>query len=1419
MVVLPSVVDKTIEKEKLSHVVTTTKSYLPLPTHVATSAGNALGKTSYAQKSLDDNTVLESFPPLSTPVTTEAGNASGKSSYANVTGNRVAYPVVANYNNPFILKKWHLDENLLKEDVNTILVWVKLHGVHVMAFINDGLSVISTKLELKGRATILVIFVLSMGENPLGITNSAHKGTNNVSSSNTPIGEKIDKIERKIYEGKLRFVDDDGNPLVPTDGSDKGYGTNSLLEQWRDSYRDNDDYDTYDDDIRNSLEELFTQQEKMELETKQTSFTAKLPMLKQGDYEMWRLKIEQYFQVQDYALWDVIESGNSFMPITQTTTTKGGAITTTISSPVTAEEKIKKKNDVKAKKIRFGGNEATKKTQKTFLKQILPSEWNTHVLVWTNKPDVDTMSIDDLYNNFKIVEQESKNANEDIPNELKEYHDAPLVKDRVLDNKDCSVESPVVVEKKTNVPTIYKVEFVRPKQQEKPVRKPVKYAELYRAREINTARPRAVNTARPKAINTARLRAVNTARPNLAVANAVQEDRGYVDSRCSRHMIWNMSYLSDFKEFDGGYVTFGGGANGGQIISKGTFKTATINETTGIFKKFITEIENLVDKKVKNRALVVKPHNKTPYELFRGRTPALSFMRPCGCHVTILNTLDHLGKFDGKADEGYFIGYSMNSKAFRLYNIRTRRVEENLHIEFLENKPIVAGAGPEWLFDIDMLIKSMNYVTVITRTNSNDFAGTKDSIGAGQSNMETGSTQDYIFMPLWKDGSPLFDSSRKISGTAGKKQDEVSDKESGALNELNSAFENLNTEYPDDPKMHGLETIATSDDSEKEADFTNLESSIHVIPTPTTRTLKNHPLKQVIRSLNTPVQTMSKLKPTNKQGFISAVYEGKTHEELNTLRIEAIRLFLAYASFMGFMVYQMHVKSAFLYERIKEEVYVFQPLRFEDLDHPSKVYKVTLFKDADDADVDVHLYRSMIGSLMYLTSSRPDIMCVVCVCARFQVTPKVSHLHAIKRIFKYRKGHLKLGLWYPKDSLFELMANTDSDYAGASLDRKSTTRGSEYAAAASCCRQVLWIQNQMLDYGKEQIQVLVDKKKVIITETSVRSDLHLEDAEDKHVTTTSNDPQLSGEDRLKLTELMELCTHLQSRVLALETTKANQALKIGSLKRREDTSKQERMIKDLDVDEGVALVDETQGRNGQDMFDTSILDDEEVIAKKEDSTSDLVPTVGVMMDADYELAARLQEEEGGELTTEEKSRLFVELMDIRRRYFARLRVEKIRSKPPTKTQKRNQMCTYLKNMANYKHKLVKGSEKATEGSSKKARGTPLSSKSPTIVDYKIYIEGRKSFFKIIRADDNIWKYQQGSAKILNGKLFDSCGVYCVTTHNMVYYILIEKMYPFKRNILHQMWNDVRLQVDYEVERAYDLFRLIRRQISEGYVPK
>ncbi|GJW17144.1 hypothetical protein Tco_0024580 [Tanacetum coccineum] len=254
--------------------------------------------------------------------------------------------------------------------------------------------------------------------------------------------------------------------------------------------------------------------------------------------------------------------------------------------------------------------------------------------------------------------------------------------------------------------------------------------------------------------------------------------------------------------------------------------------------------------------------------MLRGIKPAIGFMKPFGCHVTILNTLDKLGKFDGKSDEGFFVGYSLSSKDFRVYNIRTRKVQENLHIGFLENKPMIEG--DKYIHEI---LRKFNYSDV--------------------------------------------------------------------------------------------------------------------------------------KSASTPT----------------------------------------------------------------------------DLEKP-------LVQDGDANDVDEHLYRSMIASLMYLTASRPDIMFAVCACARFQVFPKTSHLLAVKRIFRYFKGKPSLGLWYSKESPLELVAYTDSDYAGATQDRKSTTGGcqflgnrliswqckkqtvvapstteAEYVTAASCCGQVLWIQNQLLDYG------------------------------------------------------------------------------------------------------------------------------------------------------------------------------------------------------------------------------------------------------------------------------------------------------------------------------------------------------------------
>ncbi|GJW20900.1 ribonuclease H-like domain-containing protein [Tanacetum coccineum] len=243
--------------------------------------------------------------------------------------------------------------------------------------------------------------------------------------------------------------------------------------------------------------------------------------------------------------------------------------------------------------------------------------------------------------------------------------------------------------------------------------------------------------------------------------------------RMHQHMTENKSLtllLSILMEV---LVAFGGSTRGGKItVAKR--KNRTLIEATRTMLAysllpivFWAEAINTACY-VLNRVLVTKPHNKTPYELIIGRAPSISFMRPFGCPVTILNTLDPLGKFDGKAEEGFLIGYSVNSKAFKVFNSQTRKVEENLHVNFLENKPNVAGQGPNWIFDIDSLTNSMNYQPVTARNQTNKNAGPqetnsniglKKNVDVGQTEEENVSTQQYIVFPLWSSISSNYKSS------------------------------------------------------------------------------------------------------------------------------------------------------------------------------------------------------------------------------------------------------------------------------------------------------------------------------------------------------------------------------------------------------------------------------------------------------------------------------------------------------------------------------------------------------------------------------------------------------------------------------------------------------------------------------------
>ncbi|GJW59997.1 putative ribonuclease H-like domain-containing protein [Tanacetum coccineum] len=634
---------------------------------------------------------------------------------------------------------------------------------------------------------------------------------------------------------------------------------------------------------------------------------------------------------------------------------------------------------------------------------------------------------------------------------------------------------------------------------------------------------------------------------------------------------------------------------------------------------------------VLNRVLVIKPYNKTPYELIRGRPLLIDFMKPFGYIVTILNTRDHLGKFDGKDDEGYFVGY------------------------YVVN----------WLFDVDSLIISMNYVPIVARKQTNGISGNRDNIVTGPKDSE----EDAGINPTEVDESGASDKNRKDAQATRSESKRIIQKEmqtehtnnTNSIDTVSTLVSTVGPSFTDNVSSSPVNTAGPSvstanafeehlferfspfknasalphvlnmspmhdtgifgnayddKDVKEEVDMNNVVSSYTVPDAPFIKFLKDHPQDQVIgiqklrRTNHKDFQNclfacfLSQMEPKkpvqalkdpswveamqdellqfkllkvwtlvdlprdkwaigtkwvfrnkkdergivvkNKARLVAQGYtqeEGIDYDEVfaPVARIEAIRLFLAYASFKDFVVYQMDVKSAFLYGKIEEEVYVCQPPGFEDPNFPDKVYKVekalyglhqaprawyetlstylldngfhrgqidkTLFikrhkddillvqvyvddiifgstkkelsiefeklmhdkfqmssmgeltfflglqvkqksdgifisqdkyvaeilkkfdfatvktastpmepnkaliKDEEAEEVDVHLYRSMIGSLMYLTASSPDITFSVCACARFQVTPKTSHLHAVNRIFKYLKvTMLKLAL-------------------------------------------------------------------------------------------------------------------------------------------------------------------------------------------------------------------------------------------------------------------------------------------------------------------------------------------------------------------------------------------------------------------------
>nr|GEW19009.1 ribonuclease H-like domain-containing protein [Tanacetum cinerariifolium] len=664
------------------------------------------------------------------------------------------------------------------------------------------------------------------------------------------------------------------------------------------------------------------------------------------------------------------------------------------------------------------------------------------------------------------VETSDAKASEDKPKVEKKIFGPLLIEDWISDSEDETKPKPKT-ERKTVKPSFAKIEFVKSKEQVKTSRKTTDNQHrqhTYKPRGnkrnwnrmmsqrlgsnfemYNKACYECVNAARKKfskaavTINAARL--VNTAHPKTIinavkprpkpVLNAIKGNMVYV-VKASTCWVWKpktkvidhvskhnsasitlnkFDYVDaqDYEEINRGYVAFRGNLKGGKIIGKGTIKSGELDFENVYFVKELKfnlfSVSQICDKKNSvlfndTECVVLSPDFKLTDENYvLHRVPRKNNMYSVDLK-NIIPKEDHLGKFDGKDDEVFFVGYSLKSKACRVYNSRTRIVEETLHIRFSKNTPNNVGSRPNWLFNIDALTKTMNYQPVVVGTQCNGNAGTKDDNNAGQARKPK-SSQDDGFKPyndvgkkvnkVTRQENECKDQVKKDSVNNTNRVNAVSSTINAASNEVNAVGRKSSIDLPDDPNMPELEDISIFEDS-------------------------------------------------NKDVF-------GAEADLTTWNL----LF-----------------------------------KFEDPDFPDKVYKV-----------EKALYR-----LNQAPRAWPDIMFAVCAYARYQVNPKVSHLHLVKRIFRYLKGQLKLGLWYLKDSPFNLMAYTDGDYAGASLDRKSTTGGfqffgcrlisrqykkqtivanftakAEYVNASSCCGQFWTIAKSKIVNEEVQIHALVDGMK------------------------------------------------------------------------------------------------------------------------------------------------------------------------------------------------------------------------------------------------------------------------------------------------------------------------------------------------------
>nr|GEX62488.1 ribonuclease H-like domain-containing protein [Tanacetum cinerariifolium] len=671
---------------------------------------------------------------------------------------------------------------------------------------------------------------------------------------------------------------------------------------------------------------------------------------------------------------DLILNGDSPLP------TRSVEGVETPYPPTTVEEKLDRKNELKARgtllislpnenQLKFNSYKTAKSLIKAIEKRFgdnKESKKKTHTLIWRNKPDLETLSMDDLYNNLKIYKSEvmgsssttqntqniafvsfnntdstnkavntshgvsaasSKTNASNLPNKIptenkKESRKYKASKHQDNKNREAPRRTVPAEETTSNalvsqcegyhaVPPPYTGNYMPPKPN-------LVLADEHVISESVTSLPDWVYVSEDEykiEIETkqikhsfAKVKFVKSTEHVKSLRKSVKQEEC---NRQTKYPRKNSQSPRDYQEINGGFIAFG------EIPKMGKIRTEKLDfEDVYCVKELkfnLFFVSQICDKKnsvlftkteclvlssdfklldenqvlLKNRGLVTKHHNKTPYELLIGRSPNIDFMKPFGCPITILNTLDHLGKFKRKADEGFLVGYFVISKAFRVFNSRTRKVKENLHIRFLENKSNVAGSGPKWLFDIDSLTKSMNYEPVTAANQTNNDAGIEINVNAGEARQKKAFDYEYILLPFMPSNSPLSLSTQssddKDVDEVPSKGDECVSKGRGiddqertdistqdvntvgpsiniANTTINTGSLNINIVGSNDPSMPSLEETSIFDDVYDdrevgaEVDTNNLELLTVVSHIPTTRVNKDHPKKHIIGDLNLATQ-------------------------------------------------------------------------------------------------------------------------------------------------------------------------------------------------------------------------------------------------------------------------------------------------------------------------------------------------------------------------------------------------------------------------------------------------------------------------------------------------------------------------------------------------------------------------------------